>query len=164
MAEAGFWDNPEKAKKTIQQVKSLNAVVKPYEELAKSRDDFAAMMELAEEDAGFEAELEGELGKAMKKLEEFELKAMMSGGQDRANAIVSIKPGAGGTDACDWAEILYRMYTRWATAHGFTVEETDKEPNMEAGLQSVEFKVSGEYAYGYMQSDCLLYTSPSPRD
>lgn len=104
MAEGGFWDNPEHAKKTIQQVKSLNALVKPYEELARSSDDLAAMMELAEEDAGFEAELESELGKSLKKLEDFELKAMMSGGQDRANAIVSIKPGAGGTDACDWAD------------------------------------------------------------
>ncbi|HEX4606827.1 MAG TPA: PCRF domain-containing protein, partial [Urbifossiella sp.] len=68
-------------------------------------------------------------------------------------AIVSIKPGAGGTDACDFAEILYRMYTRWANDHGFEVEEQDLEPNLEAGIQSVTFKIAGPYAYGYMQSE-----------
>ena len=83
----------------------------------------------------------------------FELRAMMSGKQDAANAIVSIKPGAGGTDACDFAETLYRMYTRWAQNHGFTVEEQDLEPNLEAGVQSVTFRISGPYAYGYMQSE-----------
>ena len=83
----------------------------------------------------------------------FELQAMMTGSNDAANAIVSIKPGAGGTDACDWAEILYRMYMRWAQQHGFTVEEQDLEPNLEAGIQSVTFKIVGEYAYGYMQSE-----------
>src|SRR5262245_28971886 len=114
MGEPGFWDNQEKAKSTIQKVKALNALVKPYEELSKSSADFAAMLELAEEDAGFEAELEGELGKSMAKLARFELQAMMSGPQDTCSAIVSIKPGAGGTDACDWAEMIYRMYIRWA--------------------------------------------------
>ncbi|CAN5175665.1 peptide chain release factor 2 [soil metagenome] len=153
MAEPGFWDNADAAKKVIQQVKGLNALVKPHEELSKSAEDFATMMELAEEDASFESELETELTKALKKFDDFELKAMMSGSQDRCAAIVSIKPGAGGTDACDWAEILYRMYARWAQDHGFTVEETDKEPNLEAGIQSVEFKVIGEYAYGYLQSE-----------
>ena len=69
---------------------------------------------------------------------------MMSGKQDSANAIVSIKPGAGGTDACDWAEILYRMYARWAQRHGFTVEEQDLEPNLEAGIQSVTFQIVGD--------------------
>src|SRR5262249_61636983 len=83
----------------------------------------------------------------------FELQAMMSGKQDAANAIVTIKPGAGGTDACDWAEILYRMYTRWAQRHDFQVEELDLEPNLEAGILKVEFKIVGPYAYGYMQSE-----------
>jgi peptide chain release factor 2 len=67
--------------------------------------------------------------------------------------VVSIKPGAGGTDACDWAEIMYRAYTRWAQRHGFTIEDVDEEPNLEAGLQSVSFKIAGPYAYGYMQSE-----------
>ncbi len=111
------------------------------------------MAELAEEDAAFEEEIEPALNKAEKQYEAFELQAMMSGKHDAASAVVSIKPGAGGTDACDWAEILYRAYVRWANRHGFSVEDVDEEPNMEAGLQSVTFKISGPYAYGYMQSE-----------
>jgi peptide chain release factor 2 len=111
------------------------------------------MAELAEEDDSFEAELEPALAKAEQQYDAFELQAMMSGKQDAANAIVTIKPGAGGTEACDWAEILYRMYTRWAQRHGFEVEEIDREPNLEAGILKVEFKVVGPYAYGYMQSE-----------
>src|SRR5262245_44681533 len=111
------------------------------------------MAELAEEDASFEAEMEPVLAKAEHDYEGFELQAMMSGKQDAANAIVTIKPGAGGTDACDWAEILYRMYTRWAQRHDFQVEELDLEPNLEAGILKVEFKIVGPYAYGYMQSE-----------
>jgi peptide chain release factor 2 len=153
MAAAGFWDNPEQAKAIIQQVKVLNALIKPYEELTRAAADLSAMLELAEEDSSFEAELESELTKALAKFADFELKAMMSGKTDSANAVVSIKPGAGGTDACDFAEMLFRMYTRWAQRHGFSVEDIDEEPNLEGGVQSVTFKIVGEYAYGYMQSE-----------
>lgn len=152
-SEPGFWDNQTNAQKTIQQIRVLNAIVKPYEELAKAVEELTAMAELAGEDPSFEAEMETLLNQAEKQLDAFELRAMMSGKQDSAAAIVSIKPGAGGTDACDWAEILYRMYTRWAQAKGFTVEEQDLEPNLAAGIQSVTFRIGGEYAYGYMQSE-----------
>jgi peptide chain release factor 2 len=113
------------------------------------------MAELAAEDASFEAELEPALAKAESQYEAFELRAMMSGKHDSANAIVSIKPGAGGTDACDWAEILFRAYQRWAANHGFDIpkDEIDLEPNLEAGIQSVSFKIVGPYAYGYLQSE-----------
>jgi peptide chain release factor 2 len=130
-----------------------NALLKPYEELTRAATDLTAMAELAEEDAAFEEEMAPALEKAEKQYEAFELQAMMSGKQDSATAIVSIKPGAGGTDACDFAEILYRMYTRWAQRHDFTVEEQDLEPNLEAGIQSVTFRVVGPYAYGYLQSE-----------
>jgi peptide chain release factor 2 len=137
----------------IQKVKLLNALLKPYEELQQASGDIAAMAELADEDPSFEAEIEPTLAKAQRQLDAFELKAMMSGKQDGANAVVTIKPGAGGTEACDWAAMLYRMYVRWAQQHGFEVAEVDEEPNLEAGLQSVTFKIVGEYAYGYMQSE-----------
>ena len=130
-----------------------NAFVKPYEELARAAGDLTAMAELAAEDADFEAELEPALTKAETQYEAFELQAMMSGKQDAAYAIVSIKPGAGGTDACDFAEMLYRMYIRWAQRHDFAIEEQDLEPNLEAGIQSVTFRVVGPYAYGYLQSE-----------
>lgn len=154
-AEPDFWNNQDRAKGVINQLKVLNSLLKPYEELQTASGDLAAMVELAEDDAAFEAELEPALVKAEKQYEAFELQAMMSGKHDSCNAIVSIKPGAGGTDACDWAEMLFRAYSRWAAQHGFDVpkDEVDIEPNLEAGVQSVSFKIAGPFAYGYMQSE-----------
>ena len=137
----------------IQQIKLLNVLLKPYEELSKTADDIGTMAELAEEDPAFEEEIAPALDKALGELDAFELKAMMSGKQDGANAVVTIKPGAGGTDACDFAEMLFRMYMRWAQRHGFSVTDVDEEPNLEAGLAMVTFKIVGEYAYGYLQSE-----------
>lgn len=151
--EPNFWTNQDNAQKTIQAQKTLNALLKPYEEVSSAINDVNALAELSEEDPTLEPELTGEVDRAVNLFDKFELMAMMSGKQDGANAIVSLKPGAGGTDACDFAEILYRMYTRWAQRHGFDVEEQDLEPNLEAGIQSVTFKVKGEYAYGYLQSE-----------
>jgi len=151
--EPDFWTNQDKAQKTIQAQKNLNALLKPYEEVSSALNDINALAELSEEDPSLEPELTGEVDRAVNLFDKFELMAMMSGKQDSANAIVSLKPGAGGTDACDFAEILYRMYGRWAQRHGFDVEEQDLEPNLEAGIQSVTFKIKGEYAYGYMQSE-----------
>ena len=151
--EPDFWTNQDKAQKTIQAQKTLNALLRPYEEVSSAINDINALAELSEEDPSLEPELTGEVDRAVNLFDKFELMAMMSGKQDSANAIVSLKPGAGGTDACDFAEIMYRMYTRWAQRHGFDVEEQDLEPNLEAGIQSVTFKVKGEYAYGYLQSE-----------
>jgi peptide chain release factor 2 len=151
--EQGFWDNQDKAQKAILALKTINGLVKPYEEVNKSLADIDALAELSAEDSSLEAELEGEVGRAKTLFDQFELMAMMSGKQDANNAIVSIKPGAGGTDACDWAEVMYRMYGRWAQRHGFAIEEQDLEPNLEAGIQSVTFRIVGEYAYGYLQSE-----------
>jgi peptide chain release factor 2 len=137
----------------IGQIKVLNSLLKPYEELNAATGEIKAMAELADEDPSFEAEIDPALAKAEKQYEAFELQAMMSGKHDSASAVVSIKPGAGGTDACDFAEILYRAYTRWANRHGFTIEDVDEEPNLEGGVQSVSFKIVGPYAYGYMQSE-----------
>jgi peptide chain release factor 2 len=153
MSEPTFWDNPESAQRTIQAIKPLNGLLKPYEDLLQASGDLQAFQELSADDPSLEGEYGTEVDRVLKLLDEFELMAMMSGKQDTATAIVSIKPGAGGTDACDWAEIMYRMYIRWAQRHGFTVEETDLEPNLEAGVQSVTFKIIGPYAYGYMQSE-----------
>ena len=128
-------------------------MLKPYEELDRAKDDLLAMAELADEDASFEEEITPALASAETKLAAFELKAMMSGKQDGCNAIVRIQAGQGGTDACDWAERLRRMYLMWAKTKGFATEEVDEVGNIEAGVQSCEFKIIGEYAYGYMQSE-----------
>jgi len=104
--EASFWTNQDKAQKTIQAQKTLNALLKPYEEVNSAINDVNALAELSEEDPTLEPELTGEVDRASTLFDRFELMAMMSGKQDSATAIVSIKPGAGGTDACDWAEIM----------------------------------------------------------
>ena len=153
--EPDFWTNQEKAKGIISQIKVANSLLKPFEELTAATTEIKAMAELAEEDASFEAEIEPALLKAETQYDAFELQTMMSGKHDSASAVVSIKPGAGGTDACDFANILFRAYTRWAERHGFDVpkDEMDIEPNLEAGLASVTFKIIGPYAYGYLQSE-----------
>lgn len=154
-AEPDFWNNQDRAKGVIAQIKVANSLLKPYEELAAATNEIQAMAELAAEDASFEAEIEPALAKAETQYEAFELQAMMSGKHDSASAVVSIKPGAGGTDACDFANILFRAYTRWAQRHDFDVpkDEIDVEPNLEAGIASVTFKIVGPYAYGYLQSE-----------
>jgi peptide chain release factor 2 len=153
MGEPGFWDSQEQAQKTIQTLKPLNGLLKPYEELNAAVGDLQALGELAEEDSSLESELDTEVARISGLYDSFELQAMMNGRHDASNAIVSIKPGAGGTDACDWAEIMLRMYTRWAQRHGFTVEVQDIAPNEEAGIQSATLRIVGDYAYGYMQSE-----------
>ena len=153
MGDAGFWDNQENAQKTIQLLKPLNGLLKPYEELQSATGDLQALAELSEEEASLEGELTAELTRVGGLYEGFELQAMMNGRHDACNAIVSIKPGAGGTDACDWAEMMMRMYSRWAQRHGFTVEIQDIAPNEEAGIQSVTLRIVGDYACGFMQSE-----------
>jgi peptide chain release factor 2 len=153
MGQPTFWDNQEKAKATIQQLKPLNALLKPYEELDAAVGELNTMAELGEEDESFATELEGALPKAEQQFEDFEFRAMMSGPQDASNAFLRIQAGAGGTDACDWAQMLLRMYARWAERHGFTVELQDELKNEEAGIQSATIRVSGDYAYGYLQGE-----------
>lgn len=151
--EPGFWDNPDGAKATIGKIKVLNVVLKPYEALDKAREDIAAMAEFADEDPSFETEIAPALDDAETKLAAFELQAMMSGKHDATNAIVRLQAGQGGDDACDWADRLRRMYIMWAKRHGFAYEEIDEVGNQVAGVQNCEFRISGEYAYGYLQAE-----------
>jgi peptide chain release factor 2 len=153
MEQPGFWDNPEKAQQTIQQLKPLNALLNPFQDLHGAGEDLKALTELAEEDPSLEAELEDELGRFEKRFGEFESQSMLSGPQDASNAYVRIQAGAGGTEACDWAEMLMRMYVRWAERHGFQVEMVDQLRNEEAGIRSVTLLVKGDYAYGHLQSE-----------
>jgi len=153
MGEPGFWDNNEKAQKVIQQLKPINALLKPFEDVSASVGDVEALAELTAEDPALEGELSGELAKAEAKFDAFELKSMLSGPADPNNAFLRIQAGAGGTDACDWAEMLLRMYSRWAERKGYKVEIQDMLKNEEAGIQSAVLKVSGDYAYGYLQGE-----------
>jgi peptide chain release factor 2 len=148
-----FWDNSEKAQQTIQQLKPLNGLLNPYDALEASGEDLRALAELAEEDEGLEQELESELPGIEKRLEEFEARAMLSGQEDPSDAFVRIQAGTGGTEACDWAQMLLRMYTRWAERHGYQIELVDELRNEEAGIRSATVKISGDYAYGWLQSE-----------
>src|SRR5258707_10534047 len=113
MGQPGFWDNPEKAQQTIQQLKPLNGVLKPMEDMEAAVGDARALAELTEEDPSLEGELNAELDGLERKLDDFELQSMLSGSQDASNAYLKIQAGSGGTEACDWAQMLVRMYARW---------------------------------------------------
>src|SRR5262245_53002603 len=153
MGEATFWNNPEKAQQTIQQLKPLNGVLKPMEDLNAAVGDVQALAELAEEDDSLDTELDTELRDVERKLDDFELQSMLSGSQDASNAYLKIQAGSGGTEACDWAQMLMRMYARWAENHGYKTEIIDELRNEEAGIRSATLRIIGDYAYGHLQSE-----------
>jgi len=153
MGQPNFWDNQEKARETIAELKPLNALLQPYEALNASIEDLKALAELTEEDGSLEQELEKELGGIETRLDEFELRAVMNGPQDGSNAYVKIQAGAGGTEACDWAQMLIRTYTRWAERRGFKADLIDELRNDEAGIRNATLHIMGEYAFGYLQSE-----------
>jgi len=153
MESPSFWDNQEKARQVIAQVKPLNGLLNPYDELTKNSGDLMALAELSDEDPSLEAELDQELTGVQKRLDDFALRAMLSGPQDASSAFVKIQAGGGGTEACDWAQMLVRMYTRWAERHGYTAELIDELRNEEAGIRSATLHIQGDYAYGYLQGE-----------
>jgi peptide chain release factor 2 len=157
MGQPAFWDNPERAQQTIAQLKPLNGLLKPYEELADTADELQTLVELADEDADLEAELQTKIDPFEQQLAEFELRAMLDGPQDASNAYLSIQAGTGGTEACDWAQMLVRMYARWAESHGYQADIIDELRNEEAGIRSATLHIQGEYAYGHLQGEAGVH-------
>jgi peptide chain release factor 2 len=153
MGQPAFWDNPEKAKQIIQQLKPLNALLKPYEDLSTAAQDLQALAELTEEEPSLEGEFDTELRGMEKRLADFEMQAMLSGPQDACNAYLKIQAGTGGTEACDWANMLLRMYARWAERHGYQAEIIDELRNDEAGIRSATLHIVGDFAFGHLQSE-----------
>src|SRR3954447_14158631 len=154
-----FWHDQEKAKQIIQEVKTLNAVLKPFEELGRKADDLGASIELAEEagDDSFDDEIRSSYERTLKDFEDFELRSMLGGPNDHCNAFVTIHAGAGGTEACDWAEMLLRMYLMWAEQKGFAAQITDREEGGAAGIQEATVHIKGEYAYGYLKGETGIH-------
>lgn len=156
MTAADFWSNPEKARETVRQLKGLNRVIEPLRELEDTIGDLKVLTELVAEGGGDE-ELEKELGAltvvAERAFGRFELLQMMSGENDARDVYFSVQAGAGGTESCDWAQMLLRMYTRYFENHGFSAATVDLVPNEEAGIKSVTLDVKGEMAYGYLKSE-----------
>jgi peptide chain release factor 2 len=157
MGQPGFWDNQEKAQQVIQQLKPLNGILKPFEELETAGGDLRALAELSEEDASVDGELDQELGRLESRLNEFEMQAMLSGPQDASNAYLKIQAGTGGTEACDWAQMLMRLYARWAEQHGYQTEIIDELRNEEAGIRSATLRIVGDYAFGRLQSEAGVH-------
>ena len=153
MGEAGFWDNQEKAQATVAELKSLNAVVKPLEQLLETGGDLDTMLEMADEDEDLAAELRSELDRMEKELDEQELKTLLSGPHDERGAIVTIHARDGGTDANDWAEMLLRMYIQWSGRQGYAAEILDRQENDEAGINSASLAIRGPMAYGYLKGE-----------
>ncbi len=155
MTTSTFWNDQDKAKQIIQEVKALNSVLKPFENLVRQADNLEASIELAEE-AGtheFDDEVQSACKRAESDFSSFEFRSMLGGPNDHCNAFVTIHAGAGGTEACDWAEMLLRMYLMWAESKGFKTEITDREDGGAAGIQEATVHIKGEYAYGYLRGE-----------
>jgi peptide chain release factor 2 len=157
MAAPGFWDNQKRAQQLVGQLKSVKVILKPLHETAAAADDLAAMMEMADEDEGFAAEVPGELNRVEGLVEQLELKSLLDGTHDAAGAILSINARDGGTDANDWADMLLRMYTQWALANEYSIELLDRQDNEEAGINSASIAVRGPMAYGYLKGETGLH-------
>src|SRR5262249_47568852 len=157
MGQPNFWDNPEKAQESIQQLKPINALLKPFEDLEAAAGDLQALADLSEEDASLDDELNSELHRMEQQLGEFEMQSMLRGAQDASNAYLRIQAGTGGTEACDWAQMLLRMYARWAEQHGYQTEIVDELRNEEAGIRSATLRVVGDYAFGHLQSEAGVH-------
>ena len=159
MEEPDFWTDPEKANQYSTEDRRLKDEVKSYEELAQSYDDIGALIEMAEEeeDQDSVAEVKEMLDDFIERLDQMSTKLLLSGEYDSMNAILRLNAGAGGTESNDWAGMLYRMYTRWAERHGFTLKVLDYLEGDEAGIKSVTIEIDGEYAYGYLRSEAGVH-------
>ena len=158
MAGESFWNNREQAQKLIDESNSLRNKIEPLLKAEKQIEDFQVMVELGEAEPEsaqpkIQQEIEGDLAKFFKQLDGLELQVFLSGPHDRSNCILSINAGAGGTEAQDWAEMLSRMYQRWAEARGWEVEVTDALPGEGAGLKSVTIVIRGQHAYGFTKAE-----------
>lgn len=155
MQSPDFWNNTEEAQKISQKLKSNTDTIKEFEDMQSEVEDFELLLELIKEDN--DESQTSELNKEMKNidiaLEKLKLKTLLSGEYDRNNAILSIHAGAGGTEAQDWADMLFRMYTRWAESHSYKVSILDILKDTEAGIKSVDLLISGENVYGYLKSE-----------
>ena len=153
--ENDFWNDTDNSSKVLKQINSLKSKVEGFKKLNNELNNLLEMSELlqVEEDEELAKDLLKSTDTLEKDIEKLEITTLLSGKYDNNNAILTIHPGAGGTEAQDWAEMLYRMYTRWANANGYEVKELDYLEGDEAGLKSVTFSVNGDYAYGYLKGE-----------
>ena len=155
MSAPGFWDNPEAARETVGRLKSLKAVVEPVRKLIADAAELDAMAQLLEEmhDEHMGAEFDSGVKALAGDVEHVELLTLLSGPNDDKNCYFNIQAGTGGADACDWAQMLFRLYLRYFERNGFEVEELAMRDGEEAGIQSCSLLVKGAYAYGYLSCE-----------
>ena len=155
MTAQGFWDNPEKAQSVVTSLSALKSIVEPIEQLKREVDDLPELLEMAleESDQGELDQLENDLLDLLKRCSQIELQGLLSGPQDMKNCFFSIHAGAGGTESCDWASMLLRMYTRYFEDNKFKVEELDITPGEEAGIRSITLRVAGPFAFGKLSCE-----------
>ena len=155
MEEPGFWDNPDHSTAVVQECKKLKTTIERYETLCNDREDMLTLIEIGEEegDTDIVSEVAESLEEFKQQFEELRIETLLSGEYDKNNAILTLHAGAGGTESCDWASMLCRMYQRWAEKKGFQVEMLDFLDGDEAGYKSVTLQISGLNAYGYLKSE-----------
>ncbi len=154
MSEANFWQNNQKANQIIKRLKSLKATVEPFQKFLKEYNDLLELVSLLDDDDKDSMDdFQRHLSKLTKGVDELEFKSLLSGEHDINNAILSINAGAGGTESCDWANMLLRMYNRWATQQDYSVETIDLLPGEEAGIKNATIIIKGEWAYGYLKGE-----------
>jgi peptide chain release factor 2 len=148
-----FWNDNTKAEITMKEVRGLKSWTESYESVDGRLGDLETLQEFLELGEATEAEVEAEYQAMLKVLEEVELKKMLSNEEDQLNAVLEINSGAGGTESQDWAEMLYRMYVRWAEKHNYKVTQIDYQDGDGAGIKSASIQIEGPQAYGYLQSE-----------
>jgi len=155
MSKAGFWDNPDAAQSVVSQLSALKSVIEPVEEVQREVKDLQELYELAETESDAEelTQLEDDLDALVKRCEQIELAGLLSRPEDMKNCFFSIHAGAGGTESCDWASMLLRMYTRYFETHKYNFKELDITPGEEAGIRSITLRVSGPFAFGKLSCE-----------
>ena len=155
MEAPDFWDDAEKASADMKELKDLKSIVERADALSMAYDDIMTLIEMGNEEAdeSLVPEVENEFVQFQKEFEDLRITTMLTGGHDAENAILTLHAGAGGTESCDWASMLCRMYEKWADKRGFTVEVLDSLDGDEAGLKSVTLEIQGDNAYGYLKSE-----------
>ncbi|MEE1256297.1 MAG: peptide chain release factor 2 [Lachnospiraceae bacterium] len=155
MEDPGFWDDPDRSNRLMKELKVLKGIVEQGKHLKTQYEDIETLIEMGyeAEDPDMIPEIRAELDSFIEEFETLRISTLLSEEYDKCNAILKLNAGAGGTESCDWANMLYRMYTRWAEKKGFALEVLDFLDGDEAGIKSITFQVNGENAYGYLKSE-----------
>lgn len=151
--DPGFWDDPKKAEAAMKQIRALKFWIESYRQLKAQLDDLEVLIEFVREGAAEESEAEEAYQQLLEQVDSVELKNMLSGEEDALSAVIQITAGAGGTEACDWAGMLMRMYIMWAEKNGYKVKELNFQEGDVAGIKTVTLEIEGEFAFGYLKGE-----------